>query len=402
MRAYWSFVQQNAALLLFGFVCVFWGNFGQSFFLGWYGDAIKLELAISAQTYGALYSFATLCSALTVIWVGAWIDRWPLSRFVMGVAAGLFLACVLMANAHSIWALGAGFYCVRLFGQALLPHTGITTMARSFDTNRGKAMSLANCGVPVGEVVLPALAVMLMVRWGWQNSWWVIGASVPLVFIPVALACVRRAPAFEAPPTFADGKKISGRTTLFGDRRFWFGLPALVAAPFILTALFIHQGFVLEQKSWSSHWMAVAFVVYGVAHWLSSMLYGVLVDRFSGLRLFRFYLLPLLAAMLLLANVEGQWVAPAMMILLAGTIGASGVVVSALWAEIYGTSLLGTIRATVSGIAVFATALSPYLVGLLIDHGVTMPLLANGLAVYVLVALALLRGSYGGKVQTQS
>ena len=128
MYAYWQFLRTQAALLGFGFLCVFWGNFGQSFFLGWYGNAIKSDLNISAQQYGAVYSLATMASAATVVWAGALIDRVPLKTYVILVASGLCAAALVMANVSNIWLLALGFFGLRLFGQALLPHTGITTI----------------------------------------------------------------------------------------------------------------------------------------------------------------------------------------------------------------------------------------------------------------------------------
>ena len=75
MVAYLSFIRHNWPLLGFGFLTVFWGNFGQSFFIAWFGAEIQQELGLSAGVYGAAYSAATLLSALTVVWAGGLVDR---------------------------------------------------------------------------------------------------------------------------------------------------------------------------------------------------------------------------------------------------------------------------------------------------------------------------------------
>lgn len=123
-------------MLVFGFLAVFFGNFGQSFFISWYGAAIQADLNLSASTYGAAYSFATLVSGSALMFVGGWIDKWSLRRFASTVALGLFVGCLTLAFTHNIVLLVIGFFLVRLFGQGLFPHTGITTMARSFDKDR--------------------------------------------------------------------------------------------------------------------------------------------------------------------------------------------------------------------------------------------------------------------------
>lgn len=397
MYAYWEFLRTQAALLGFGFLCVFWGNFGQSFFLGWYGNAIKSDLNISAQHYGAVYSLATMASAAAVVWAGALIDRVPLKTYVILVASGLCAAAVVMANVSNIWLLALGFFGLRLFGQALLPHTGITTMARLYAKDRGKAMSIAGSGVPLGEVLLPVMAVALLSRMAWQQGWWWVAASVPVIFVPLALLCLRRGAPSTPPQAQAkphSPKPPVRRALLLADRRFWMALPALLATPFVLTAIFIHQGFLLEAKQWPEATMAQAFVVYGIGHWLFSLMFGVLVDRFGGRMLLRVYLAPLIAALFLLANVEGLWVAIAMMVLFAATIGGTSTVINALWAEVYGTEHLGMIRSSMAGIAVFATALSPFISGFAIDHGASIAQLGNGTGLALLLALAMLRWSY--------
>ncbi len=395
MSDYAVFVQRNWMLLFFGFLCVFWGNFGQSFFLGWYGEAIKQNLNISAKTYGAIYSVATLCSAAVVLWVGAWIDRWSLRRYALMVALGLSAACVIMAHAQSVVVLAVGFFGLRLFGQALLPHTGITTMARHFDAHRGKAISLASSGVPVGEMLLPALAVVLLAQVGWSASWWLIAVSVPLVFVPSVLGLLKgglSTPAALAAST--PHKNAGARFPLLRDPRFWFALPTLLAAPFVLTALFIHQDFLMVQKQWTPSVLAQAFVVYGVVHWAAGMLYGVLVDRYSGTHLLRWYVWPLILALLLVAGLPGDGIAFLMMVLLGMTIGASGVVTNAMWAEVYGREALGAIRATTSSLVVFSTALSPILAGVCIDAGLSLATLFVGLAAVLVGAQGLLLLSY--------
>jgi hypothetical protein len=46
MRDYLQFVRQQWAALLFGFLAVFGGNFGQSFFVGLFGQGIQQTLGL--------------------------------------------------------------------------------------------------------------------------------------------------------------------------------------------------------------------------------------------------------------------------------------------------------------------------------------------------------------------
>lgn len=405
MSNYLGFIRQNWPLLGFGFIAVFWGNFGQSFFIAWFGADIQRSLGLSAGTYGAAYSAATLASAAAVVWLGGLVDRIPLRTYVLAVSLGLCIATTLLSQSQGLLSLLLGFFLLRLFGQALLPHTGITTMARFFKSNRGKALSVAMTGVPAGEIVLPIIAVALVAWLGWQATFLIISASVMLLLVPVLLFFLHRGlplggrevggpPAEKNDPVPSASSRHPGRLDVLADYRFWLALPALMASPFMITGIFIHQNFLVESKGWTMSWLATCFVLYGVVHWLSSLTSGVLVDRFRATRLLPLLQLPMLAALLVVAYFPGWWSAPLMMALLGVAAGGSPPVTGSMWPEIYGTGNLGAIRSMNMAIMVTATAISPVLFGYFIDLGVSVTSLFSLSALYVALAFILILFSY--------
>ena len=400
MRQYLEFIIRHWAMLAFGLITVFWGNFGQSFFVSWYGSAIQKTLNLSATAYGSSYSLATAAAGLCIIWIGAWIDRWPLRRFTTLVALGLLTATGVLSISNNIILLTIGFFLLRLFGQGLLPHTGYTTMARLFAINRGKASSIAICGVPLGEITLPLIAVALISSVGWQHSWQLLGLTIPFIFLPIVWWLLKR----EHPPEYLPAKNsvpddtANSRQQMLRDYRFWLALPAILAAPFIITGFFIHQGFILEQKGWSPIWFASCFIAYGFMHWFSSMLAGILIDRWSAIRLLPYCLVPMAFGLFLTAYLEGQWLAPLLMTMLGLTIGSSSTISSALWAEAYGTKHLGAIRSLITALVIISTSLSPALFGLLIDNGIAGSTLFELIGLYTVSATLLVCFSYRSKI----
>src|SRR5690606_11152218 len=171
----------------------------------------------------------------------------------------------------------------------------ITTMTRAFAANRGIAVSLATSAVPVGEVILPALAVSLIALFGWQHTFLLLSFSVPLLLVPLLFFCVERGfsrteQGEDMRGTPAGPQRGGGaRRRLLGHPRFWLMLPGYMAGPFIVTGIFVHQNFVLASKGWTPAWFATAFVVYGIVHWISSLLAGLLVDRYRAANLLPFY-----------------------------------------------------------------------------------------------------------------
>ncbi|MFT5676433.1 MAG: MFS family permease [Paraglaciecola sp.] len=285
----------------------------------------------------------------------------------------------------------------------------MTTMMKQFSLNRGKSLSLATSGVPLGEIILPSIAVFLIAQFGWQKSWMVIALLVPLFYLPLALFLIKHGKNkkyAEHDPTLENKDSISikvdgSRRTLLADYRFWLALPTVLAVPFIVTGIFIHQGFFLPQMGWTAMLFANCFVFYGIAHWFSSMYAGALVDRFSGRQLLKYYPIPLLIALLLASLLTGNWVAYALLILLGTAIGSGSPIINALWAEVYGTRHLGRIRALMASLAVISSSISPILFGYLIDNGITGTQLFFWLSIYVLVAMIFAFFSYSNEKKVE-
>ncbi|MGM0634390.1 MAG: MFS transporter [Pseudomonadota bacterium] len=404
MLSYLSFIRQNWPLLGFGFLTVFWGNFGQSFFIAWFGAAIQQDLSLSAGTYGTAYSVATLMAALTVVWAGGLVDRMSLRRYVSLVGIGLCMACLVLFRADSLWMLFLGLFLLRLFGQSLFPHTGMVTMSRQFEQARGRAISIAMSGVPAGEILLPMVAVSLIALVGWQGTFALIGIGTGLLLVPSLWwllrhsrpALARHAVNEERLRTERAGKEeqAGSRRHVLTDHRFWLALPALMTTPFMVTGIFIHQSFLVESKGWTLSWLALCFTLYGVVHWISSLASGMLVDRFGAPRLLPLLQLPMLGALLVAAFMPGWWSAPVMLVLLGMAAGGSPPVTGSLWPLIYGTAHLGAIRSMNMALMVGATSVSPVLFGRFIDAGVSAESLFGYSGLYVVVALLLVSFSY--------
>jgi hypothetical protein len=82
--------------------------------------------------------------------------------------------------------------------------------------------------------------------------------------------------------------------------------------------------------------------------------------------------LPLAAGILVLGTATSAYAAGVFLVLAALTSGAGGTLLGTLWAELFGTRHLGAIRSVAFASAVFASALAPGLVGLLLDAGVAL------------------------------
>jgi len=405
LAAYLGFLAGNARFLAVGFLLCFFSSFGQTFFIALFGAEIRGSLDIGHGTFGTVYSLATMASAALMLWLGALLDRIDLRRYAAGACLLLAGAALLLPLADSLVLLFLAILGLRLGGQGLMSHAGVTSMARYFRQGRGTAVGIAMIGHPAGEALLPPLVVATLLLVGWQALWW-SAAVLVLLFVPALFLLLRdqrerhaRLLA-EQVETTREGRSFS-RAEVLRDRRFHLLLPGLLAPGFLVTAFFFHQIHLVEQKGWELAWFAASFSVYAAVSVVGMLFGGPLVDRLGVTRLMPFYLLPLALACLLLGLSAGAWGAPAFMLLAGVTTGLAGPLLTAMWADVYGVAHLGAIKALAASVMVFSTALSPAIFGWLIDLGVTMDTIAlvSALAVTLaagLVTLAFARSGSSG------
>jgi MFS family permease len=377
------FLQENPSLALFALLATASSGFGQTFLLGLFGDQIRGAFDLSHSAYGLTYSLATLCSAALLLKFGSLLDRWSLSRVTLMALMVLSAGCLMLGLSRYLWMLALGFLLVRFGGQAMLSHIGMTTAGRYFTRHRGKVVAFGASGFPLSEALLPLLIAALVASIGWRGSWMVSAGIVLAVLLPCMLWLSRDATHPQA--TTGNGASDSPgwtRSEVLRDRGFYLLLPSSLAVPFIVTALFFHQGAITALKGWSLEEFARAFLSYGAGHLASLLLAGILIDRVGAQRLLPFSLMPLLASLVVLGISDAIWAPWLFLGLLGLSQGAMNATLGALWPERYGVRHIGAIRSVMQAIMVLSTALAPVALGLLLDTGAGITSLAILLASY--------------------
>lgn len=380
-----AFLSDNKRFLGFGLACTLASNFGQTFFIALFGDHIREDFSLSHGDFGAVYGAATLISAGVILWAGRQIDRVDLRLFSAAVFAGLAISAGLMALAHNLWVLGAAFFGLRLFGQGLLRHTAVISMARYFDTARGRAMSLVSLGYPFAEATFPTLLVMILAVLSWREAWGFFALYIAALHLPLALWLlkghgVRHAKLEQRLKEQDDGSGDLTQRTLMRDWRFQLIVPAALMGPFMMTGLFFHQLAIAEAKGWDIALLAASFPAFAGTTVASSLLTGWVVDRHGPGVVLPIFVLPLSLALVVVALFDQTWSAPLYHSLGGLTVGASTVLVSAAWAEAFGVRHLGAIRSLTSSMTVLSTALAPVLMGWFLDLGMSISNIALGAA----------------------
>ena len=406
---YLSFAWNNRRFLSFGLLLTFFSFFGQSYFIAVFNTDIRAAFSLSHGEFGLAYAVATVSSAMCLIWIGRMIDRTRLKTFALCVCGGMIASCVLMAAAPVFPALLFALFALRLTGQGLMVHTSVTSIGRHFSAERGRAVSIISMGGPSGQAVMALVAVALTAWLSWRQVWLVMAAGSALVLIPAVAWLLadhqdehlaRAARTGEA-ASAARPQGVWGRREVLKDLRFYLIMPVSLAPSFIGTGFFFHMGHLVEAKGWSLAFFTGAYTLYTLFSVTLTLFTGPLIDRVGAVRILPWHLAPMCVALLALASSDHWVVALIYMVMTGVTVGVRITIGGAIWAEIYGVENLGAIRSLATSFMVVSTALSPVVMGWLIDYGVSMDSIALMCLAYAAGASVLSGASLGMRVNPE-
>ena len=378
--------------LSLGVFLIFSSSIGQTFFISLFSGEIRNEFNLSHGTFGIFYSVATLTSAIIFFWLGKLTDQFNLPFLGLATLGVLSGFSFLFSIAETYLLLFLSLLGLRLFGQSMVSHIAVTAMARWFSKKRGRALSIALIGHPVGEALLPFLITFFLLKFTWREIWMGIGISIIIIFLPLVYWLGRHIKSQQFNSlnnSLSESKKTLNdswnRSQVLKDLRFYQIIPGLLASPFIVTGVFFHQIHLIETKSWSISLLASSYPFFALSVTGVTFGAGWIVDRFSTVHLLRFFLLPLAIGLLLIASTDNTIAVPIFMMLIGASTGAATIVISALWVELYGINYLGSIRSMFFSMVVLATSISPALIGLLLDIGVTLEIQFIIFAIYIFI-----------------
>ena len=381
-----NFIHKNFNLLFFGFLIAFSSGFGQTFFISLFSNDFRATFNLSNTEFGSIYSIATVLSAITIIWAGKLIDTVNLKKYTLTIVFGMAIACLMASLVFNVFFLFLTIYFLRLFGQGLMGHTSRTTIARYFNTNRGKALAISGFGFYIGEMIYPFIIVFSILTIGWRLTWF---SSSIFVFVILGLSFyfLLRNNNFKIEKNLNNNTEFQQvswrRRDVLKDTKFYIYLPLTLLMSFTVTGFLFHQVFIADIKSWTMMNLAQSFIFFAVSGLIGSIFSGLLVDKFTGRKLIPFHLIPMALILVSLLFSNHVYILYLYMAGLGFSNGFTENISNSLWAEMYGVNNLGSIKALLTFFGVLASASSPFLYGILLDQ-------TNSINVLVYLSLALI------------
>ncbi len=268
---------------------------------GWSREAASSAFGIAALTVAA-------CSP----GLGYLLDHYPPRRVIVPCLTvfGLAFASLGLLTG-SLWHLFAVFLVLGIVGNGTAQMAYSRAVSSWFERRRGLALAVLMSGSAVGAMVLPPLAQGLVGAMGWRRAYFVIGAAVLAIGLPVAALVVRERPSTtphrrgaEAGASLAEG---------LSSRVFWILVIVLFCSSVAQNGAIAHLSALLTDRGVSAAGGAFALAAMGGASLVGRLAAGVLLDRFTASRV---------AFGLLAAAAAGTFVLSTAASLSAGVLGA--------------------------------------------------------------------------------
>lgn len=394
------FIKDNRRLLAAGFLLCFFSTFGQTVFIGAHIPFIRAHFDLSHSEISLFYAAATICSAAALLWTGKFIDHLRLVQLLPLVLCGLALGALILAFAPHPAFLFLAFFLLRQCGQGMMPLTSTICMNRYLEKGRGRAMAITNIGATTHMTIVPFLGLLIVGVIGWQMAWMSYALFILLVLIPLFFwlfkshektthaAWEARMKAAEDNPS--PSEKQWTRKEALKDWRFYCFISALIIAPCFNTAIFFYQGELAANAGISSAAFTGTFITFTIGAVIASIIAGMTIDRHGEKYVLLLFPLVFAAGLIVLSCFTG-YTATLIALTIVGI--ADGMIVvlgGPLLAKFYGTRHLGSIKSVIVSINVLASALSPPLVGILLDNSVPIGNIFLGFALYACLAWGIL------------
>ena len=372
---------------------------GQTVGISVFTDFLIRDLEISRESLSFAYLVGTMLSSFLLTYAGKFYDKFGarLTNMLAGFFLGLALIYLsfltqitqyfnlLFNSAYNeilvFILISVGFFFVRFFGQGTLTMASKNMVMKWFEKKRGMASAVMGIAISFGFSYSPKLFDDMIVNFGWQQTWQIIGVFIATVFVFFTYITFRDNPSqFGLVP---DGNKFTNKkskSVIFKPNKdftlaearstfnFWIFNLTLSLQALYITALTFNIVDIFTKADLSREDAILIFLPVSVIAVIFQLIGGYLADFIRLKYLLMVQLSGMLISMFALIFLSGGL--PLYLIILGIGIasGLFGVISTVCWPRFYGTKYLGEISGFSMSWVVAGSALGPYLFSLLLEY----------------------------------
>jgi MFS family permease len=334
------------------------------------------EFGWSRASISGAASMAFLLMGFLGIGVGRLNDRFG-PRVLMTVSGVFFgLGYFLMSRIEAIWQLYLFFAIILGIGLSTVDVIALTTIARWFVKKRGIVTGIVKVGTGAGQMVIPFLVSILIIRYGWRSSCVIVGVAVLIILVAIA-QLLRRDPGQMglSPDLNASGStdrpvsETEGLTLREAMRtsQFWTICAAMLAIVFCLLTVMVHiVPFAQELKVSPARAAGVLSTIGGVSM-AGRFVGGFAIDRIGSKKVMIFCFILLIAVLLWLQIATELWMLYLFAIVYGVAHGGFFTTFSPIVAEFFGIKSHGALFGITMFCGTFGGALGPVMAGYVFD-----------------------------------
>lgn len=344
-----------------------------------------------AQDFGWSRTTITSGNAIgkLVIAAFAFVMGWLVDKFgprrvmLVGIVLG-GTALVGLGNMNSIWQFYFFYIISALAYMTAGPLPNQVLISRWFDKSRGKAMGFAYIGIGVGGMLVPQIARVFNVHFGWHNSLMLLGLLMVVVAFPM-IWFVKDNPEKSKVETKTDEPKITLKQVFKKKNVYLLVIGSMCSIGAVAGTSQHLKLFLSLDLKFSQEIAANMFSMILGASIIGRILMGFLSDRFPKkyVMILIYSLVSVSIPMLYFANSH-----PAVLYIFAFIfgvgLGGDYMIIPLMAAELFGVKILGRIMGVVITADVLGEAFAPVLVGYIRD---TSGSYTNGFAALIILAV---------------
>lgn len=199
-------------LLPFASIGVIMSIPGQTAGFSAFTDPLITISGITRTALSTAYLFGTLSSGFILPFVGRFVDTIGSRKMMIFASISLGITLLLLSQVektvqgiHLLFsfipikmifftAFIAGIFCLRFFGQGMLPIISNTMVGKWFDTYRGRAVAAMGIINSLAFNSAPTIMNALVSAKGWKNAWLILSAITGVGMSSIAFLIYRKNP----------------------------------------------------------------------------------------------------------------------------------------------------------------------------------------------------------------